>query len=102
MAEGQSTQTGSEVDLEGIQDRAVEGLKQARGSVESFARENPRTAVAIALGVGFVLGGGLTPRVLLGIGAIAARRFARDYAREQLSGFTRGVVGQGDRESASA
>jgi len=85
-----------------MQDRAVEGLKQARGSVESFARENPRTAVAIALGIGFVLGGGLTPRVLLGIGAVAARRLARNYAREQLSGITRGMVGKGDRESASA
>ena len=81
---------------------AVEGLKQARGSIESFARENPRTALVVALGVGFVLGGGLTPRVLFGIGAIAARRFAREFAREQLSGITRGAVAAGDRETASA
>ena len=101
MAEGQSNETG-EVDVDELQDRAVEGLKQARGNIESFARENPRTAVAIALGIGFVLGGGLTPRILFGIGAIAARRFARDYARQQLSGITRGAVAAGDRESASA
>jgi hypothetical protein len=101
MAEGQSTETG-EVDVDELQDRAVEGFKQARGTIESFARENPRTAVAIALGIGFVLGGGLTPRVLFGIGALAARRFVRDYARQQLAGITRGAVSAGDRESASA
>ena len=102
MAEAQSTQ-GSEMDLEEMQDKALDGLKQARGTVEDFARANPRTAIGIALGLGFILGGGLTPRVLLGIGAIAARRFARDYARDQLQGFTRGVMSKGgDRESASA
>jgi hypothetical protein len=102
MAEGHSTQAGDEIDAEELQGRAVEGLKQARGSIESFARENPRTALVVALGVGFVLGGGLTPRVLFGIGAIAARRFAREFAREQLSGITRGAVAAGDRETASA
>jgi len=99
MADAQS----GEMDLEEMQNKAVEGVKQARGTIEEFARANPRTAIGIALGIGFVLGGGLTPRVLFGIGAIAARRFARDYARQQLQGFTKGVMSKGaERESASA
>ncbi|MEO7091721.1 MAG: hypothetical protein ABI175_00635, partial [Polyangiales bacterium] len=62
-----STHSGAEsLDLEEMQTKALEGLQEVRGSVEEFARANPRTAVGIALGVGFVLGGGLTPRLLFG------------------------------------
>jgi hypothetical protein len=81
------------VDLEGMQTKALEGLQEVRGTVEEFARNNPRTAVGIALGVGFVLGGGLTPRLLFGIGAFAARRYARDFARAQIGNVTKGVLG---------
>lgn len=89
-------------DLGEVQQKAMEGLKEARGTVEEFARENPRTAVAIALGVGFVLGGGLTPRILFGLGAIAARSFARDYVKGQLGSVTNGLMGGGeDRASMS-
>ena len=89
-----STQNGSDaVDLEEMQTKALEGLQEVRGTVEEFARENPRAAVGIALGVGFVLGGGLTPRLLFGIGAFAARRYARDFARAQIGNVTKGVLG---------
>jgi hypothetical protein len=95
MQGGQGSARGqsSTMDLEEMESRAAEGLREARGAIEGFARENPRTAVAIALGVGFVLGGGLTPRILFGIGALAARRFASDYARNQLGAMTRGALG---------
>ena len=96
MVEGQSTHAEGEGDVEQMQDRALDRLKEARGTIETFARENPRTAVAIALGVGFVLGGGLTPRLLVGLGAIAARRFAREVAREQLAGIGKSVLANGD------
>lgn len=85
-----------EADLEGLESRAKAGAAEARVVVEAFARENPRTAVAIAVGVGFVLGGGLTPRLLFGIGTLAARNFARDYAKNQLGSMTRSALGLSD------
>jgi ElaB/YqjD/DUF883 family membrane-anchored ribosome-binding protein len=92
-----------ETELEGLESRAKAGANEARVVIEAFARENPRTAVAIALGVGFVLGGGLTPRLLFGIGALAARNFARDYAKNQIGSMTRnalGIDGDGADEDA--
>jgi hypothetical protein len=87
------TKPEESVDLEEMQTKALEGLKEVRGTVEEFAKTNPRTAVGIALGVGFILGGGLTPRLLFGLTAYAARRYARDYARAQIGNVTKGVFG---------
>lgn len=84
------------MDLDDVQTKAMEGLQEVRGTVEEFARNNPRTAVAVALGLGFVLGGGLTPRILFGVGAIAARRYAKDFARAQIGSITRGALGMSD------
>ena len=89
----------SSSELEQMQTKASEGLREARGAVESFARKNPRTAVGVALGLGFVLGGGLTPRLLLGLGLFAARAIAKDYAKNQLSTMTKGVFGTSDEGS---
>jgi hypothetical protein len=94
-------QTTSNVDLGEMQDKAVEGLKEARGTVEEFARTNPRIAIGIAVGIGFVLGGGLTPRILFGLGALAARTVARDYVRGQIASVTGGLLG-GNEERAEA
>ncbi len=81
-------------DAQEMQDKAMAGLKEARSTIETFARENPRSAVAVAVGVGFVLGGGLTPRILLGFGALAART----YVRGQLGTYANGLLG--DRPEA--
>lgn len=81
-------------DMQQMQEKALEGLKEARTTIESYARENPRTAVAIAVGVGFVLGGGLTPRILFGLGALAARTVARDYVRGQLGSYANELLGE--------
>ncbi|MBI2393133.1 MAG: hypothetical protein HYV09_26345 [Deltaproteobacteria bacterium] len=83
-----------------MQEKALEGLKDAQSAIESYARENPRTAVAVAVGVGFVLGGGLTPRILLGLGALAARTFARDYVRGQIQSAASGLLGGETRGEA--
>ena len=80
--QGDTTMNGEE--LGQMQEKALEGLKEARVGVEAFARENPRAAIAIAVGVGFVLGGGLTPRILFGLGALAARTVGREYLKGQL------------------
>jgi len=45
--------------------------------VVTFARENPHAALAGAAVVGFVLGGGLTPRLVGALGMIAARRYMK-------------------------
>ncbi len=55
-------------------------------TVTTFARENPHTALAVAAGIGFVLGGGLTPRLLGTIGLFAARQYFRETMRETLQG----------------
>jgi len=94
--QGESMNMGR--DLEETQQKAIEGLREAQSAIESYARENPRTAVAIAVGVGFVLGGGLTPRILFGLGALAARTVARDYVRDQLGSYASGLIG--DRAEA--
>lgn len=59
---------------------------QVLDTVSSFARENPHTALAIAAGIGFILGGGLTPRLLGTIGMFAARQYMRDAVNEALQG----------------
>ena len=93
-----SSQQSGSMDVAEMQAKAVEGLQEARGAIESFAKNNPRTAVGVALGVGFVLGGGLTPRILFGLGAIFARNFARDYAKSQLSSMTKSFLGGEEEE----
>lgn len=50
---------------------ARDGVRSARGWIQRQMSERPYTALGAALGAGFVLGGGLTPRVavaLLGLG----------------------------------
>ena len=88
-----SAQQSGSMDVAEMQAKAVEGLQEARGSIEAFAKNNPRTAVGVALGVGFILGGGLTPRILFGLGAVFTRNFARDYAKSQLSSMTKNFLG---------
>jgi len=62
------------------------------GMVSDVARANPHAALAGAVAVGFLLGGGLTPR-LLGAGALfVARRYFRATVEETLSGLEHGIV----------
>ena len=59
------------------------------GSVSEVARENPHAAVAAALGVGFLLGGGLTPRLLASIALTAGRKLLAQAATEALENAVR-------------
>ncbi|WP_437733856.1 hypothetical protein [Sorangium sp. So ce1335] len=47
-------------------------------AVSAFARENPHVALAAAAGLGFLLGGGLTPRVLSRLGSFATRSYVKN------------------------
>jgi hypothetical protein len=48
------------------------------------ARESPHIALAGAFAIGFLLGGGLTPRLLVSLALIVSRRYAAEVARETL------------------
>lgn len=60
-------------------------LRRAIDSASEMARESPHTALAIALAAGFVLGGGLTPRLLGSVAMIAGRRYLSRAMRETLT-----------------
>jgi hypothetical protein len=66
----------------GEQDLA-ELVGQACRTVEQYVQERPHTALGIAAAIGFVLGGGLTPRRLLRLGFAAGGPFlSRQLASE--------------------
>jgi hypothetical protein len=50
-----------------------------------FAQDNPHAALAGAFGVGFLLGGGLTPRLLVTVATFVGRRYAAQAVREALA-----------------
>jgi hypothetical protein len=60
--------------------------EQARDSIEQFVHERPHAALGLAAALGFVIGGGLTPRRLVRIGFAAGgpaltRQIASQLAR---------------------
>jgi hypothetical protein len=59
--------------------------------VKAFARESPHIALAGAAAIGFVLGGGLTPRLVGAVGMIAARRYLQGSMKETLDSLLKGV-----------
>ncbi|WP_437529142.1 hypothetical protein WME79_47160 [Sorangium sp. So ce726] len=77
--------TAREVEAEGERDAremvndALSRLDAAevKRAVSAFARDNPHVALAAAAGLGFLLGGGLTPRVLSRLGSLATRSYVK-------------------------
>ncbi|AUX48624.1 hypothetical protein SOCE26_101630 [Sorangium cellulosum] len=77
--------------MEGEVETAQDGGARAKGNdtlgrldaaeitraIAAFSRENPHVAIAAAAGLGFLLGGGLTPRVLSKLGALATRSYVK-------------------------
>jgi hypothetical protein len=59
-------------------------LEEAVRTTKALTRENPHAALAGAFAIGFLLGGGLTPRILLSVAALLGRRYAADVARSAL------------------
>jgi hypothetical protein len=60
-------------------------LRRVLDNASELARESPHMALAIALAAGFVLGGGLTPRLLGSAAMIAGRTYLGRAARETLA-----------------
>jgi hypothetical protein len=48
-----------------LNDEIGDIVLRAKDAIEDYAQKNPHAAVGIAAAVGFVLGGGLTPRRLI-------------------------------------
>lgn len=59
-------------------------LRRAMDSASALARESPHVALGAALLLGFVLGGGLTPRLLGSLAMIVGRTYLGRTARETL------------------
>ena len=66
---------------------AFEGadLRRVLDSASELARESPRAALAIAVAAGFVLGGGLTPRLIGSAAMLAGRNYLGRALRETLT-----------------
>lgn len=93
--QGEEAQGGLEA--EGDMEQALNRIdpEQVLETVTDFARENPHTALAVAAGVGFVVGGGLTPKLLGAIGLFVARQYMRDTLNEALQGAVADRFGEG-------
>ena len=67
---------------------AIDPAELVRTASE-VAREHPHAAIAGACAIGFLLGGGLTPRLLASLAMLAGRRYAAAAAREALDAAVR-------------
>lgn len=63
-------------------------------SITKLARENPHTALVGAMAIGFVLGGGMTPKLMGAIAMFAARNYFRATVEETLASLQSTVEGQ--------
>ena len=86
---------GAEAEDEGGLDLGLPKIDpgQVLGVVSNFARENPHAALAGAMAIGFLLGGGLTPRVLGTIAVFAGRRYMNTALKGTLEGVLREQLG---------
>jgi hypothetical protein len=74
-------------DGEGEAELGLDGadLRRAMESASELARESPHAALAIAVAAGFVLGGGLTPRLLGSVAMVAGRTYLGRAVRETVT-----------------
>ncbi len=66
--------------------------------VTKVTRENPHAALAGAVVVGFVLGGGMTPRLMGALALFAARRTFRATVEETLASLQATIEGHHEPE----
>lgn len=63
-------------------------------SITKLARENPHAALVGAMAIGFVLGGGITPKLMGAIAMFAARNYFRATVEETLVSLQSTLEGQ--------
>jgi hypothetical protein len=68
-------------------------VNAAMEKVVVFARANPHAALAGAVAVGFVIGGGLSPRLLAGAAMILGRRMLTHAVRDGIEAALENYVG---------
>jgi hypothetical protein len=90
---GRTSRTRDERDEEQSESALPIDPSEALETVSQWARENPHAALAAAAGVGFLLGGGLTPRMLGAAGLMAARY----YFKQAIGGTLEQVLPQEQR-----
>jgi hypothetical protein len=76
-------------------DGDVEGadLRSAARAAADLARESPHAALAVAAFAGFILGGGLTPRLLGTAAMMAGRTYLGRAMRETLAMVVQEQIG---------
>ncbi len=78
--------TTSNAEHDALEPTAGFGADEALSLVTAYAKENPHVALAAAAGVGFLLGGGLTPRLLGAAALFVGRRYVNLAIREAIEG----------------
>lgn len=76
---GETHDAGDELGLDGAD------LRRVIDSASELARESPHVALGLALAAGFLLGGGLTPRLLGSVVMIAGRTYLSRAVRDTLA-----------------
>jgi hypothetical protein len=84
---------GVDGDGDGVLEPRDPSVDQAVAAIAELARKNPRAVLLGAGAVGFLLGGGLTPRLLGAVALLAARRYFAQTVRETLDGVLRERLG---------
>lgn len=69
-------------------DTAIDARELLQSATEA-AKESPHAALAAAFAVGFLLGGGLTPRLLVSLAIFAGRKYVSEAARDALQQVAR-------------
>jgi hypothetical protein len=83
-----------ESQIEGAEERELGSFdpEELAHTAEEVAREYPHGALAGCFALGFVLGGGLTPRILSSVLLFVGRRYAAVAAREALDAALRSTA----------
>jgi hypothetical protein len=83
MDQEQATNRGISMEEPEWEEQVGELVVRAKESIEEYVLEKPHAALGIAAAVGFVLGGGLTPRRLFRLGfAAGGPLLSRQIAQE--------------------
>jgi hypothetical protein len=67
---------------------------EAISTMSTMAREHPHASLVGAFAVGFLLGGGLTPKMLGAVAMFAARRYFRSAVQETLESVQQNLGAQ--------
>jgi len=89
-------QQDESTDLQTLQGELGDRAKELLGQAADFAREKPHMAVGVAFGLGWVLGNGLPPRVVMGAARMGWRSMLGGaLAGGGLAGILQNLVPEG-------